>query len=154
MALRKSPRTTALVTRSSLAQPRMPPIRPKRTTNVPKTTMRLTTRASSQAFDLGGDALGRVRFGLAAGGSRHRRQAFRIFEQGAHRRNEVDAQTGIVHRYGGPPLHEVVSIDSLVAPRVGVGHQDGGQPEQRQLTQGGSSGPGDGKGGRRKGPDP
>src|SRR3990172_9298307 len=111
MALRNRPSTTALVTSSSLAQPRMPPMRPKSTTNMPKTTIRLITGASGETFDLGCDARGGVRNRLAASGRRHRRQAFRVGEQRPHGRQELGGEPGIVHHDRRPPLDEVIGVD-------------------------------------------
>src|SRR3970040_1228871 len=111
MALRNSPSTTALVTSSSFAQPRMPPMRPNRTTNMPKTTIRLITGASGETFDLGCDARGGVRNRLAAGGRRHRRPAVRGGEQRAHGRQELGGEPGVLHQHRRAPLHEVVGVD-------------------------------------------
>src|SRR3972149_8657775 len=84
MALRNNPSTTALVTSSSFAHPRIAPITVNRATNTPQKTTRLPIRCASEArrhLNFIGDRAGCIGPGETTGRARHGRQPLPVTDQ-------------------------------------------------------------------------
>ena len=99
-----------------------------------------------------GDAARRVGPRQAMGRLSHVAQALLVVQQLADERQHL-VEVFVVEDCGGTVALEVAGVDALVAARVGVGDEDGGQADRRKLAEHGGAGAADGEvgGGHRPG---